>query len=211
MRALSLMFGLTAAITLVAQETPPRIAMLVPDRIIENTARGRRLFSELDTLKKNLQDKLNAKRSEIQKLSGQLQSPSVSDAGKETIQKQLRDLDFEEKKLQDDSQLEFQRTQQRVVSQFQQELGPLVEDLAREQKLQLVLTYQPGLVAFADQSWILAFTDEVGRRYDAKYPPGAPITPFAPKPGAPAAAPKPGAPAVGAPKPGLPKPAPATP
>ncbi len=208
MRTLTLMFGLIAAFTLAAQDTSPRIAMLVPDRIIETTARGHRLFSDLDTLKKTLQDKINAKRAEIQRLTGQLQSPSVSDAGKETIQKQLRDLDFEEKKLQDDSQMEFQRSQQKVVTQFQQELSPLVEELAKEQKLQLVLTYQPGLVAFADQNWILAFTDEVGRRYDAKYPAGAPLTPAAPKPGAP---PAPAAPKPAAPKPGAPKPAPATP
>jgi Skp family chaperone for outer membrane proteins len=194
MRTLTLMFGLIAAFTLAAQDTSPRIAMLVPDRIIETTARGHKLFSELETLKKTLQDKINGKRAEIQRLTGQLQSPSVNDAGKETIQKQLRDLDFEEKKLQDDSQMEYQRTQQKVVGQFQQELSPLVEELAKEQKLQLVLTYQPGLVAFADQNWILAFTDEVGRRYDAKYPVAA------------SSAPKPSAP-----KPGAPKPAPAVP
>ena len=87
-----------------------------------------------------------------------------------------------------------------MVTQFQQELSPLVEQLAKEQKLQLVLTYQPGLVAFADQAWILGFTDELGKRYDAKYATGAP---------APASVP---APAPAAPKPGAkpaPKPAPA--
>lgn len=201
MRTLTLMFGLIAAFTLAAQDTSPRIAMLVPDRIIETTARGHRLFSDLDTLKKTLQDKINAKRAEIQRLTGQLQSPSVSDAGKETIQKQLRDLDFEEKKLQDDSQMEFQRSQQKVVTQFQQELSPLVEELAKEQKLQLVLTYQPGLVAFADQNWILAFTDEVGRRYDASTRPAPRSRPPRPSP----------APRQRPPRPNPPRPSPVRP
>ena len=63
-----------------------------------------------------------------------------------------------------------------------------MEELAKEQKLQLVLTYQPGLVAYADQEWVLAFTDEVGKRYDAKFAtPGDAAKP-APKP---AAKPKP--------------------
>jgi Skp family chaperone for outer membrane proteins len=202
MRPLHVLLCLTAAFTLSAQESAPRIGMLVPDRIIENTSRGRRLFSELEALKKTLGERIQAKRAEIQKLSGQLQSPSISDAGKETIQKQLRDLDFEEKKLQDDSQMEFQRTQQRVVTQFQQELSPLVEELAKEQKLSLVLTWQPGLVAFVDQNWLLTFTDEVGRRYDAKYPASAPLTP---PPGA--AAPRPPAAGTAAPKPPAPRPA----
>jgi len=199
MRPLHLLLCLTAAVTVAAQEPAPQIRILVPERIIENTARGKKLFAELDTLKKTLGERIQAKHAEIQKLGSQLQSPSISEAGKETIQKQLRDLDFEEKKLQDDSQLEFGRTQQRVVNQFQQELGPLVDELAKEQKLQMVLTYQPGLVAYMDPAWGLAFTDEVGRRYDAKFaagapapkPAAAPAAKAAPKPAAPKAAPKP--------------------
>ena len=169
MRPLHSLLCLTAACTLSAQDVAPRIGMLVPDRVIEKTVRGRKLFSELDTLKKTLSDKIQGKRAEIQKLGSQLQSPSLSESGKEAIQKQLRDLDFEDKKLQDDSQTEFQRTQQRIVTQFQQEITPLVDEVAKEQKLQLVLTFQPGLVAYADQTWIVAFSDEVAKRYDAKY------------------------------------------
>ena len=186
MRPLHSLLCLTAALSLSAQEAQPRIGMLVPDRVIEKTVRGRKLFSELDTLKKTLGEKIQAKAGEIQKLSSQLQSPSISEAGKENIQKQLRDLDFEGKKLQEDSQLEYQKTQQRVVNQFQTEISPLVEELAKEQKLQVVLTFQPGLVAYADPTWIVAFSDEVARRYDAKYEPNG----AAAKPGA---APKPAA------------------
>jgi len=198
MRPLHSLLCLTAAFTLSAQDVQPRIGMLVPDRVIEKTVRGRKLFSELDTLKKTLNDKIQGKRAEIQKLGSQLQSPSISEAGKESIQKQLRDLDFEDKKLQDDSQIEFQKTQQRVVNQFQQEITPLVDDLAKEQKLQLVLTFQPGLVAYADPAWIVAFSDEIAKRYDAKYEPKGAGAAAAPKPAAPAAKP--------APKPVVPKP-----
>jgi len=185
MRPIRMLLCLTAACALAAQDLAPRIGMLVPDRVVESSARGRKLFSELDALKKTLQDKLQAKGNEIQKLNAQLQSPSISDAGKENIQKQLRDLEFEGKKLQEDSTAEFQKTQQRIVGQFQKELSPFVDELAKEQKLQLVLQYQPGMVAYADQTWMLAFSDEVARRYDAKYGDKAPA---APKPAA--AAPK---------------------
>ncbi len=184
MRPLHSLLCLAAACSLSAQEVAPRIGMLVPDRIIEKTVRGRKLFAELDGLKKALSDKIQAKRAEIQKLSSQMQSPSISEAGKENIQKQLRDLDFEDKKLQDDSQAEFQKTQAKVVTQFQQEISPLVDELAKEQKLQLVLTFQPGLVAYADPTWIVAFSDEVAKRYDAKYAAGAPAPAAGAKPAA---------------------------
>ena len=187
MRPLHTLLCLTAACTLAAQDVQPRIGMLVPDRVIDKTVRGRKLFQELETLKKTLSDRIQAKRSEIQKLASQLQSPSISEAGKENIQKQLRDLEFEDKKLQEDSQTEFQKAQQKVVTQFQQEISPLVEEVAKEQKLQLVLTFQPGLVAYADPTWIVAFSDEVGKRYDAKYDkagaaPAKPAPKPAPKP-----------------------------
>lgn len=186
MRPLHMLLCLTAACTLAAQESQPKIGILVPDRIVESSARGRMLFAKLDDLKQTLGKKLQDKASEIQRLESQLQSPSISNDGKEKIQKQLRDLDFENKKLQDDSNTEFQKTQQQVVSQFQKELGPIVEDLAKEKKLTLVLQYQPGMVAWADQKWLLEFSDEVARRYDAKYPAQGGAAPAAPKPVVPA-------------------------
>jgi len=193
MRPLHTLLCLAAAVTLSAQDLQPRIGMLVPERVIGNSARGRKLFAELDNLKKSLEDKLQAKSAEIQKLNGQMQSPSISESGKETLQKQLRDLDFEGKKLQEDGQMELQRTQQKVITQFQKEIGPLVDELAKENKLQLVLQYQPGMVAYADQAWLLTFSDEIAKRYDAKYDANAPI-------GDGKAAPK-AAPAPAAPKP----------
>ena len=117
----------------------------------------------------DLEEKLKAKAAEIQSLQAQLQSPSISDDGQGASRSSSATLDFEIKKLQEDSQAEFQKTQQKVFSQFQKEIGPSWRTLAKEQKLQLVLPYQPGLVAYGTQAWMLAFTDEVAKRYDAKY------------------------------------------
>ncbi|BDU75352.1 OmpH family outer membrane protein [Mesoterricola sediminis] len=171
----TLLLPLAAVATLAAQEpVTPRLAFLVPDQLITKSVRGRQLFAELDVTKKNLEDKLKGKSEEGARLQAQLQSPSISDSGREQIQKQLRDLEFEFKKLQEDSQQEFQKIQQKVVGQFQAEVGPIVEALAKEQKLQLVLQYQQGIVAYAEEGWMLTFTNEVAKRYDAKYASGAP-------------------------------------
>jgi len=189
----TLLLPIAAVATLAAQEpVAPRFVFLVPDQLITKSVRGRQIFAELDVTKKNLEDRLKGKSEEGTRLQAQLQSPSISDAGREQIQKQLRDIEFEFKKLQEDSQQEFQKIQQKVVGQFQQEVGPIVEGLAKEQKIQLVLQYQQGFVAYADETWMLAFTNEVAKRYDAKYAAGAPA-PAAEKPAA-KPAPKPAAP-----------------
>ena len=195
MRPLHVLLSLTAAFTMVAQEAnSAKIAIFVPDRVISNSVHGRKLFSELDVMRKNLEEKIQAKGQEGQKLQSQIQSPSISEAGKEQLTKQLRDLEYEFKKLQEDAQADFGKVQQRVVAQFNKEIGPILQDLAKEQKLQLVLQNQPGLVAYGEESWLMEFTNEVAKRYDAKYETaGAAAAPATP---APAKAPKAAKPAT---------------
>lgn len=170
MRILRALLPLAAVFSLAAQETPiPRIAVFVPDQLVQKSVRGRQVFAELEVTKKNLEEKLKAKAEDGRNLQAQLQSPSISDTGKEQLQKQLRDADYEFKKLQEDSQAEFQKVQQKVFGQFQKEIGPIIEEVAKEQKIQLVLQYQQGMVAYGEESWMLGFTGEVARRYDVKF------------------------------------------
>jgi Skp family chaperone for outer membrane proteins len=183
------LLSLAAAFSLSAQDMgATRIAMFLPDQIIAKSVRGRKVFSELEVMKKNLEDKLQAKGAEGQKLTAQLQSPSISEEGREKITKELRDLEYAFKKLQEDSQADYAKVQQRVFGQFQQEIGPIVEALAKEQKLQLVMQYQQGLIAYGEETWLTSFSFEVAKRYDAKYESGAAPAPAA-KPAAPAAKP----------------------
>ena len=193
MRILNALLPLAAGCSLAAQDVAPKIAVFVPEQLIQKSIRGRQVFAELEVTQKNLEEKAKAKRDEGARLQAQLQSPSTSDAGKEQIQKQLRDLDYEYKKLQEDSQGDYQKVQQKVFGQFQSEVGPIVEAVAKEQKLQLVLQYQQGLVAYAEEGWLLIFTNEVAKRYDAKFAStslAAPAAPAAEKP-APKPAPRP--------------------
>ena len=177
MRVLHALLSLAAVFTLSAQEAAaPRLAIFMPDRIISGSARGRKLFSELETMKKGLEEKLQAKGLEGQKLQSQLQSPSISDAGREQITKQLRDMEYEFKKLQEDSQADYGKLQQKVFASFQAEIGPIVESVAKEQKLQVVLQYQQGLIAYGEEAWLMAFSNEVAKRYDVKFDAAAPVT-----------------------------------
>ena len=188
MRPMLALLSLATAFSLTAQDAGTvKVAVLLPDRIITNSVHGHKLFSELDVLKKNLEEKLQSKGREIQDLEAKLQSPSVSDTGKETLTKQLRDAQYEGKKMQEDAETDYRAKFQKVSNQFQTEIGPIVQEVAKEQKLQLVITNQQGLIAFADPTWIQAFTDEVSKRYDAKYETAgaaAPAKPAAAKPAA---------------------------
>ena len=187
---------LTATLCLpaLAQDATPKVGVILQQRLIEQSSQGRKLKAELEILAKSLQEKIQAKGNEGQNLQKQLQSGSIDDAGKERLQKQLRDLDFDLKKMQEDSQAEFTKTQNRVLEQLNKEVSPIIEGLAKERGLSAVFNYQPGMFAYIDETWVLGFTDEVAKRYDAKYPGApAPAAPAAPKPAAPKPATKPAA------------------
>ena len=136
--------------------------------------------------------------SQMQTLQQQLNSPSIDPDKKEPLAKKYRDVEFEAKKMQEDSQQEYQRVERKVGEAITKIAAPIVEQLAKEQKLQLVLSDQAvGILSWGDADWMKAFTAEVSKRLDATE--GAPAaSAAASKPAA--AAPKPAAPKAAAPK-----------
>ncbi len=176
-----------------AQETP-RFAFFSINQLVRSSKKAGAIFSELEITKKNLEEKLQAKGQELQTLQQQLNSPSIDPEKKEPLAKKYRDVEFEAKKMQEDSQQEYQRVERKVGEAITKLAAPIVEQLAKEQKLQLVLSDQAiGILSWGDADWMKAFTAEVSKRLDAD---AAPAAAPAPKP----AAPKPAAPKAAAPK-----------
>lgn len=180
----------TASLSLCAQEAP-RFAFFSIGQLVEKSVKARQVFTELEVTKKNLEERLRGKGEEGQRMQAQLQSGSLSDEGKEKLQKQLRDLEFEFKKMQEDSQAELQKVQQKVLKKLSDMAGPIVIKLAQEQKLQVVFSDSAQqIISWADDVWIKTFTDEVAKRLDAS---SGDATAGAPAPAAPKPAAKPAA------------------
>ena len=88
---------------------------------------------------------------------------------------------------------EYQRVEKKVGEAITKLAAPIVEQLAKEQKLQIVLSDQAiQILSWGDETWLKGFTAEVSKRLDASEPAAA-AAPAA-KPAAPAA--KPAAPAA---------------
>jgi Skp family chaperone for outer membrane proteins len=189
---------LSAALTLpAAAQEAPRFAFFSINQLVRSSKKAGAIFSELEITGKNLQEKLQAKGQELQTLQQQLNSPSLDPDKKEALAKKYRDVEFEAKKMQEDSQQEYQRVEKKVGEAIAKLAAPIVEQLAKEQKLQLVLSDQAvQILSWGDQDWMKAFTAEVSKRLDASEATAAPAAkPAAPKPAvAKPAAPKPAAP-----------------
>jgi len=184
---------LSAALaTPAASQEAPRFAFFSINQLVRTSKKAGAIFSELEITKKNLEEKLQTKGQELQTLQQQLNSPSLDPDKKEVLAKKYRDVEFEAKKMQEDSQGEYQRVERKVGEAITKIAAPIVEQLAKEQKLQLVLSDQAiGILSWGDADWMKAFTAEVSKRLDAaEGAAAAPAKPATPKP----AAPKPAAP-----------------
>ncbi len=170
----------TAAST--ATSTIDKFAVLVPERVIEQSGHCRKLFSGLKVEAESWQDKLQAKAAEGQQLQKQLQATGLSDDGKEKLEKQLRDLQYDFNKMKEDAQASMDKAKQKAGAQFNQDVGPILEQIAKEKGLQAVIQYNQGLFAYLDEQAALSFSDEVAKRVDAKFPADAGYGAAAPKP-----------------------------
>jgi Skp family chaperone for outer membrane proteins len=170
----------TVLATPAAAQEAPRFAFFSINQLVHTSKKAGAIFSELEITGKNLQEKLQAKGQELQTLQQQLNSPSLDPDKKDALAKKYRDAEYEGKKLQEDSQAEYQRVEKKVGEAIAKLSAPIVEQLAKEQKLQIVLSDQAvQILSWGDQEWMKAFTAEVAKRLDASEP-AAPAT--APKP-----------------------------
>ena len=152
-----------------AQEAP-RFTFVYTGYLIENTAQGKRVFAEAQILERRLMDELRAKAEEIQGLEQQLRSSSLSEDGRGRITRQLEDGRITFNRMQEDSQAQYQRAFQAAMQQFETEIIPIIEAVATEQKLQVVLQANSQMIAWVDTKWSMGFTEEVAKRYDAAFP-----------------------------------------
>ena len=181
---------LSAALTtpVVAQEAP-RFAFFSINQLVRSSKKAGAIFSELEITGKNLQEKLQAKGQELQTMQQQLNSPSLDPDKKEALAKKFRDIEFEAKKMQEDSQQEYQRVEKKVGEAITKLAAPIVEAMAKEQKLNIVLSDQAlQILSWGDEAWLKGFTTEVAKRLDASEPAAAPAAAPAAKPAAPKAA-----------------------
>lgn len=173
---------------LAAQEPITRFGVFIPSRVIESSARAKTVFAELEALNKSLSDKVKAKAEEMQKLEQQIKSPALSDEGRAKLQREFQDGELAFKRLQEDSQAEFQKAEQKATSQFNSEIGPILLDMAKEMKLQMLFQWNQNIMIPVDTEAVTALSDELAKRYDKRFGATAPAAAAPAKPAAPAAA-----------------------
>lgn len=127
-----------------------KIAVINIDRVAADSNAGRVLFQKL----KEENDKLAAERAqreqEIREMQSKLTSEVLSADAQGRLQREIERKRTDAQRWLEDAQREFQERQQQEEAAFQAKLGPIVEAVAREQGIGLILRDTPGITFVLD-------------------------------------------------------------
>ncbi len=159
--------GHLLAVPAAAQEAgfaPTRIAVIDIDRVAQESEKGQAMIAELQSLQDEILRGRQTREQEIRDLTNRAQSQLLSQAARADL---TRDIERKQTDLQrwlEDQQLEFNQRQTTGFQSLEMELGPVVEEVARERNIQLILRVTPGLTFIMDAA--LDISAEVITRFN---------------------------------------------
>ena len=191
--------------------TGAKYAFVNIQRVAAESGQGKTLSSRVQALNNQKLTQLNEKNKALQTSQQKLDSGAsvLNDVARAQLEKDIDRQQTEIQRFTDDAQKEVQDLQTELQSEFQQKLGPVIQQVAQEKKLEILFSALDAGIIWADAG--LDLTAEVIRRFDIAAPVAATAAPAAPRAATPApapAAPRPAAPAPAAPRPAAPAPPP---
>ena len=157
--------ALAAAPAPAAAQEPTRMAVIDIDRIAQESRKGQAMFAELQALQEEILRGRQTREQEIRDLTNRAGSQLLSAEARGEL---TRDIERRQTDLQrwlEDQQREFNEKQTTGFGALEQELGPVVEEVARENDIQLILRVTPGLTFIMDPA--LDISSEVIERFNA--------------------------------------------
>lgn len=158
---------LVAAPAVLAAQTaePTRVAVIDIDRIAQESARGQAMFTELQSLQEEILRGRQTREQEIRDLTNRAQSQLLSAEARADLTRDIERKNTDLQRWLEDQQREFNDKQTNGFGSLEADLGPVVEEVAREQNIQLILRVTPGLTFIMDPA--LDISDEVITRFNA--------------------------------------------
>lgn len=133
-----------------AQETKIRVIDI--ERIAAESQEGKKLFESLKAENDKIMGERAAKEQEIREMQAKLNSEILSQDAKLRLQRDIQRKQTEAQRWLEDVQAEFELKRQEGEAAFQDKLAPIVEQVAQENGIGLILRATPGLTFVLDES-----------------------------------------------------------
>jgi len=142
-----------------------KVAFINIPRIAAESIEGRTSTSRVNTLREKKLAELTAKNKQVETAQKKLNSGGLlSDDARAATQKEIDKLNVEIQRMQQDAEAEMQDLQQQLQLDFQRKLSPVIQQIAVEKGLHMLISTDAGLV-WAEPG--LDLTSEIIKRFDA--------------------------------------------
>ena len=146
-----------------------KIAYIVPQRIIGESELGKGLTAKINALRSQKLAELAAKNKELETAQQKLAAGNVlSEDARVAAQRTVERIQLEFQRAQQDAETAVQDLQQQVNTDLDRAITPLLEQVAIDRGVLLLLRADTGAVAWGDPS--LDLTGEIIKRLDAAKP-----------------------------------------
>jgi outer membrane protein len=173
---LTLGLALAAPYAASAQPAPAagaiKIAVIDTEKILVNSASGKKALAELKKLQEAKEKEFGAKQQEIKDLQAKISDGRLSLAQDklDDMQKQLEDKVIAVRRLQDDATRDLTKKRDDVLGQIDQQVMPVINQVGKELGYTLIFRkFESGLI-YADEA--IDITDSVIKRLDTAAPQG---------------------------------------
>lgn len=136
--------------------------------IVQKSKRGNSIRLKMETLKNQKKKQAEVMQQFIAKLQKDLTSPALNTATRQKKSEELEQNRLKLKRFFEDSQKELETKFQQELIKLQEQVLPLLNEVAKKKDLEMVFDLQRSGLAYVKQS--IDITDEVIRAFDAKYP-----------------------------------------
>lgn len=127
-----------------------RIAVIDIERIAAESTEGKKLFAQLKAENDKIMEERTKREAEIREMTAKMNSEILSQDARVRLQRDIQRKQTEAQRWLEDAQAEFETKRQEGESQFQEKLAPIVEAVAKENNIGLILRATPGLTFVLD-------------------------------------------------------------
>ena len=148
-------------------QQPFKIGVVNSQQVLQQSVEGKKAISQLEAKRKSNQDKLAKLDDEIRQLQTKLNTQRLT-LTNEAILQISSDLDkkqTERKRFAEDSVKELQDLQMRLFNTVQSDLLPIIEQIGKEKKLDIIFDLANSVAIYFNPA--IDLTQEVIKRYDA--------------------------------------------
>jgi len=144
-----------------------KIAFFNIQRVANESAEGKASTAKVQALMQKKQTDINEKGKALQANQQKLQTSGavMSEQARSQLEKEIERQQVEGQRLQQDAQTEVQELQQELQADFQRKLLPVIQQVAQEKGIQLLLSQADAGIVWADPG--LDLTNEIVKKLDA--------------------------------------------